>query len=240
MSPRQETLPPALTAALRASAGRAVRIVCAGMPRSGSTWLYNAARLLLRAAGHSVYGEWIYDYDPEHGCTHEVLKIHHHDETLAATADRVLTSRRDPRDVVASLLKRGWTTGGADALHQISWYVIWHTKWHKVSNLEVVYHELMADQRRALEQVATALQLDLDQARLDVVLAQLEDVRRAAAGAERATRDQDPATLLHPKHIMDGRTGYYAEVVEHETVQEIERRLGTWLRTFGYLPAEPA
>ena len=41
-------------------------ILSAGIPRSGSTWLYNAARLLLSAGGQdSLEAAWIEDYDRE-------------------------------------------------------------------------------------------------------------------------------------------------------------------------------
>jgi len=56
-------------------------VLCAGIPRSGSTWLYNAARLLLaHAAGPArVYGAWVEQYDPSHPEPWHVVKAHEPD-----------------------------------------------------------------------------------------------------------------------------------------------------------------
>ena len=81
-------------------------ILCAGIPRSGSTWLYNAARMLAShpARGdHPVYGAWIEHYDPSNPARVHVVKVHEPDEKLAWRASAVLTSRRDLRT-----LRRLW------------------------------------------------------------------------------------------------------------------------------------
>lgn len=97
-------------------------VVCNGMPRSGSTYQYNLARMVVRAAGlgvaHSyldpgfndmpgdgwpaeVFQEWIDDD------AHHVVKMHEaHPVAVDALSDghvRLLYIHRDIRDVAASL-----------------------------------------------------------------------------------------------------------------------------------------
>ena len=86
--------------------------VCAGMYRSGSTWLHNAVRLILaRAGAPGLAAGWIANKD--FLLTHEtsVVKVHAFEEDLAGREGAiVLTSHRDLRDIMASL-QRKFNTG---------------------------------------------------------------------------------------------------------------------------------
>ena len=57
-------------------------ILIAGMKRSGSTWMYNAVRLMLKDAGKDVYGCWIDDYDESNTAEFHVVKTHKWDKDL--------------------------------------------------------------------------------------------------------------------------------------------------------------
>ena len=79
------------------------------MPRSGSTWLYNAARLLLRRApqgGADLSGGWIGDWRRLPKRRRLLLKVHEFDPFLAKKARLVLYSYRDLRDALASCRRK--------------------------------------------------------------------------------------------------------------------------------------
>lgn len=83
-------------------------VLCAGMTRSASTWLYNAARLLV---SHSVdtdisYG-WINDFKHLPPRYNAVIKLHKYEPELVRNSTHILYSYRDIRDVLASM-KRVW------------------------------------------------------------------------------------------------------------------------------------
>ncbi len=96
-----------------------VVVVAAGMPRSGSTWQYNCARLILKHLGLSNVTTGFVDtessfffnlMDEEQGSRVFLIKAHRFVVRLAQRADVILTSHRDLRDVFASLRDHCATT----------------------------------------------------------------------------------------------------------------------------------
>jgi len=82
-------------------------ILAAGTQRSGSTWAFNVARLILSNQDTSLKATWIDDYVPG-GETSALLKIHSPDDQWSEKAATVLTCHRDLRDIIVSLHDRGW------------------------------------------------------------------------------------------------------------------------------------
>lgn len=76
-------------------------VVVAGLYRSGSTWQYNAVRLILEAAGHDVRVGELEDCAPDHEGA-QVIKWHRWAPDLARAADVVLTSYRPMAQAAAS------------------------------------------------------------------------------------------------------------------------------------------
>ena len=92
--------------------GGSVRVVAAGLSRSGSTWQFNALRILLQhaaaAAGlaesevGSAHGHSIDELQP---CLNKrvcVVKVHEFMPRVLLQADAVFLTHRDPRDVLLS------------------------------------------------------------------------------------------------------------------------------------------
>ena len=92
--------------------GGSVRIVAGGLSRSGSTWQFNALRILMQHAAKSVglsestvfsaHGHSIDDLQP---CLKEricVVKVHEFLPRVLVQADAVFVTHRDPRDVLLS------------------------------------------------------------------------------------------------------------------------------------------
>ena len=73
-------------------------ILSAGMPRSGSTWLYNVIRLLISNSPQSVenfISGWVNDFDNVYDLKkasydkYILIKIHNYDEALVNQADYI-------------------------------------------------------------------------------------------------------------------------------------------------------
>ena len=80
-------------------------ILSAGMPRSGSTWLYNAARLLLissSSVGNNLSSGWIEDLGTLSKKEVMLIKIHDLPKFLSKKSQIILYSYRDLRDALAS------------------------------------------------------------------------------------------------------------------------------------------
>lgn len=202
--------------------------ICAGMPRSGSTWLYNAVRCLALRAGADVYGAWIQQYDPGNPASIHVLKIHQFDDRVARYGSRVFTSRRDLRDVAASLIRRKWNTP-ENVLDSLDFCVTAHRLWRRFTRHELVYEILHRFQLEEMAHLADLMGLDL-------AMDQVQETKREVAGLapEPGAPDGSPPTLLHRQHVLDGRSGYYGAVLSPELIETINTRYEDWLREFGY------
>jgi hypothetical protein len=208
-------------------------VLCAGIPRSGSTWLYNAVRLLLmRSAGESgVYGAWIEQYDPAKSAAWHVVKVHEPNESLLWRAKIALTSRRDLRDIAASAWKRGWINDEPTAAAFVDNVVRQHAFWKDRCGYEMVYETMRCDPTAELRRIANVL----DARVTDTDIAQVSQQIDALAFDDSNAGPFDPATLLHKRHIADGGVGYHTETLPAALVEKISERYGTWLREKGYI-----
>lgn len=204
-----------------------------GMNRSGSTLLYNAARLMLLdqvGAENLGYG-WISDWPNLERRRYLLVKLHELDLDLAAAAHVVFYSFRDVRDVLASA-QRVWgqkPTAEA-ATHQIAQ----HRHWSSVADLVVRYETLLDDRAVMLERLARVLgAANIDVEALGAALDRLD-----GAPAEGPAGAYDPVSLLHPGHRTDGRHGSWIGALDPVLVRRIEREHRDWFIENGYALTE--
>jgi hypothetical protein len=206
-------------------------VLATGAYRSASTWLYNAVRLALCADGRVVYGRF-YDatYDPQHPAPTHVIKVHRYIPELCDVARRCLTSIRDPRDLVASAVRRGLIAPNPEvaAAFAEEAVLLGYERWRHHAAAIVRYEELVAgDPRDVLARILTALApLGVEHADPDTLAAQLAALQCGA----RYNRE----TLLWPNHITDGGIGVYGKTLPYATITRIEERLGDWMASNGY------
>ena len=203
-----------------------MRIVCAGMKRSGSTWLYNVARLVCVAHGKTKgCFEDVFAHDPDLATL--VVKTHRFNEAFLFGADRVLTSRRDPRDVAASAVRRGLCRPGpVEVVRFLTKTIVdEYAHWRRYSHLDVAYEEMIADRPAAVEAVAAAIGVSADAREISAMVEALPVGGPA-----------DPEILLHRDHFTDGRVGTYDRTLRPETVGAVEAVFGQWMEDNGYQP----
>ena len=206
-------------------------VIAAGAYRSGSTWLYNAARLALRKAGHSVYGRF-YDgtYEPEDPARFHVVKVHRFDEEVLEVADIVLTSIRDPRDIAASAVRRGLIGVDTDEVEAFVAEAVLagYARWRPHAALVLRYEELRAGAGR--DYLARLLEIlapyGADRVDVDDLLRELDALRPTTA--------YDRETLLWPNHVTDGRVHGYRDTLPAAAIRRIEDRFGDWMDANGY------
>ena len=166
----------------------------AGVPRSGSTWAFNAARRLLELSGTALQAAWIADYRPEDPAPVHLVKAHKPEE-VTFTPDIVLTTRRRPEACLASLIRMGWLKNEPEAIRR-SW--AWHHRlyahWQARSDLEIAYGEITGAPEAALDRLAAVLDLSLPPGATAAVAAELAALQAPGTG------HYDPVTLLHPGH----------------------------------------
>ncbi len=212
--------------------------VCAGMTRSGSTWVYNAVRMLLEKAGcPDLAAGWIAEKEKLLTHRNAVVKTHAFDDGLAGGADVVLVSHRDLRDVVASLhrmfqMEVSVTTVRGAYLNYV--------KWAEIAAYDLHYEHLLTNKLSELRAIAAVLKLSpptLENLPYETILREID---RQAYTAERATElGHDAVNLLHHGHITDGRHRSWENCVPGEIVASIEEEFRDWMVAKGYLAPPP-
>jgi len=213
--------------------------LAAGIPRSGSTWMFNALRLFLNKKYDRVYTAWVAEIDEVRAAEADAVLIKLHDPApaLAATASRIFTSHRDLRDIVVSLRDMGWANDQAKMIEMATKIRGFHDFWSGRAALDIRYADIIATPEIVLSDIAKACEFDFTAEEL------------ATIGRELATLDGDPElravhdamTLMHAKHRFDGRPNRFVDALARGTADEIVALHGDWLDRMGYdLTLQPA
>lgn len=200
-------------------------ILVAGIPRSGSTWVYNCIRLILIYKYQSVYSCWIDDYDPDNPCDIHLVKIHDPDD-IPAHVDEVYTSRRDIRDVAASIKRMGWDNK-ANFIRQLDEYIEkYHKYWVLRTRFEVEFSDIRSRPLALVETMGHSLGAHLDGMEAKMIFSKLVAISPGP--------NYDKRTLLHPHHISENDASY-AHFLGEDMAAQITNRYQDWLRRYLYL-----
>lgn len=206
-------------------------VLSAGMPRSGSTWLYNALRLMLVQrfpAPEDLVCGWVGDIGrlpTDAAC--RLLKIHEWDADLVAQADFVAWSYRDLRDAMASQHRK---FGGALSLTFADYLVRQDARWLSRADHVMRYEDMLIDPQRELIRLSQALALPgVDPAALQQ---ELDGLSYDSDGPRNGTYHE--RTLLHRDHRTDGRAGSWRNGMPVDLAQQIVTAHAGWFRARGY------
>lgn len=205
-------------------------ILSAGLPRSGSTLLYNLLRLTLvhhlNDDEHLSCG-WIEDMRTVPFGNYTLLKLHNHEEDLTRRSDLIVYSYRDIRDVLASQQRK---FGTPPSLNLADHLVSQHDSWCQSAHIQIRYEDFDTKrQSQLVKEIANHLDL-ANHIRPHQVIHQLEALPKTSETSEK----YDPDTLFHPGHITDGRHGSWKNQLEQDLVKAVEAKHGDWLTNHGY------
>lgn len=171
-------------------------IVIAGIYRSGSTWMFNAVRGILEAAGirYATINSWKLELSIVPDCwEYSITKVRGYDTLLANSADFVFTSYRSIADVRASLVRfRGEQVANSlmPTAHE-NW-----SKWRKISRYDMKYSVMVANPEIPIACIARELGLAVD------CTGVVEWMKTNCVPP--TDKDYDPVTLLFRNHITSG------------------------------------
>jgi len=204
-------------------------MVTAGMPRSGSTWLYNAVRLLLEYTGKLDIGAgWISDFNSFKNHDVVILKIHYFEPVIANNATMILYSYRDIRDALASFKRK---FGNEPSIEQARKFIHNDIQWREKASYIMKYEDMIAAQEETLRKIAGCL--GITNANLMQII---EDITAMTYDKGEKRNDvYNMENLLHKNHITDGRHGSWDGYVPEELIAQIENEFREWLHCNGYL-----
>ncbi len=198
------------------------------MSRSASTWLYNAARLLVSQNVNSdISCGWIHDFECLPTETDAVIKLHNYDAELVRHSSHVLYSYRDIRDVLASM-KRIWnkkpTIETADRLVSL------YQKWTSSADYVVRYDEILADKNQVIERMAETLAISNPDPQSIV-----DQISKMSYFSEGPKTVHNQINLLHKRHVTDGSSNSWHGHVKPGLISKIERKHRSWFVENGFL-----
>ncbi|MDD8059335.1 sulfotransferase domain-containing protein [Shewanella metallivivens] len=203
-------------------------ILIATMPRSGSTWLFNCVREIHKSKKLDFYSCWIDDYSPSNPSKIHIVKVHSPEHRLSSQADVIISTRRDIRNVLVSLMRMGWieneeTTVLKEAARLVDSV---HPFWKNKSNFEIEYTRILNEPNNLVDEVCSVLEIESDKATVDDVLHFLAETK--------APTKYDKETQLHPNHISSMKTDFRSEL-SPDIVNKIEVSYRKWLTDNAYL-----
>jgi len=134
-----------------------VVLLSAGMPRSGSTWMFNALRLLLKGCPGvftQVGSGWFQDLARLRDNPFILLKLHFHMSPLADCARAIFYSYRDIRDAMASQQRR---FGGPAEMAWADEYVRSHEMWMRCADYTMKYEHMLCDKDAIIADLTEAI-----------------------------------------------------------------------------------
>ncbi len=204
-------------------------VLVTGIPRSGSTWLFNSARLLLGRKYPRMQCVWVENYTPTEDVDALLVKIHETDERWRGAADCQLCSRRDLRDIAASTASMGWAKCDAEMIAAASNARKMHEFWSPSAAVDIAYERMRSEPVGCLQEIGYALGIKMrDDEVADVV--QRVPVRPSEIGND----GYDPITLLHDRHVNDGRPGRWRNQLPSSVAEAIWAENKVWLIANGY------
>jgi len=199
-----------------------MKIICAGMKRSGSTWLYNVVRTV--TGERSCFEDQLNHMNIR---TVGVVKTHRFSIDLAFGADKIFVSHRDLRDVAASAVLRGMINNRAtDIIKFLFKEVEQYNQWRQISNYDMKYEEMIEDKYKEVAKIIQAIRPTAP-----------VNARRVYDYTERIKpgRLYNPNTLLWPDHFTRIYPGYYKDVLATDTIKAIETLFRDYMIERGYL-----
>lgn len=171
-------------------------IVSAGFYRSGSTWMFNAIRLILDEFTDDYYSCWEQDYNPKNPAKYHLVKVHRWRPKLYKDAHLVFTSFRELEGIKGSMQRR------ADILNDerfsnetkfqhIDAYLVDLLKWQRKSNYFLWFRFIREQPVHEIEKIAGVLGMNV---RCLKVFKRLNELKEPHTGF-------DPVTLIHANHI---------------------------------------
>lgn len=212
-------------------------IICAGMPRSGSTWLFNAVRLLLKRSHEQVYGAWIEDFnfwkfmrEGKRGSA-LVLKVHSKNSVLEKHSDTVLYSIRDLRDAIPSSM-RMWKWDIERAMKSYKNQIaVNFPAWSAASSYTMRYEEMLKSPEKILHDLSLAL--NVKNYNRAAILNALKEMNYYSTENRNDVHNLD--NLYHKGHITREPGAEKSDETRTRYAKLVETEFSDWLKENNYL-----
>lgn len=200
-------------------------IYSAGVPRSGSTLLFNILRITLEHAYKDKLATfWIEDLERKSCKKINLIKTHHLNKIDMMRSYCTFYSYRDIRDVLVSRLRK---FGKEPTIEIVRYHINMHQLVKEMGCYTVRYESMIADIERTIRSVVNELKLEIDPL---IIKSQLPDPSANKAPEE----GHDEKTLFHKGHITGTKQREWEKILSKELQDQIHREFEWWFKENGY------
>lgn len=213
------------------------RILCGGMNRSGSTWIFNLLRLIVSKSykSENVYLSWIGDYDPDNPALVHLVKAHVFADAEPFCWDYTISSYRDLRAVAGSMIRMEWIAPKSDTIIPfLTRYIEEEAAWERVANDIVRYESIFDRSIEITSAISRALSIDLDEWELRGISDHLRSMRPSNDNPDGGIDNADPITMLHAGHRSSGSDEDAIGYVPLDVAVDIELNFSDWFKDRNY------
>ena len=223
-------------------------LVC-GMHRSGSTLVWQITRLLLEGQPglRNPRDVELKDFAAAAADPNDLLmaKVHYRptftEEEFPREGAIYLYTYRDLRDAIASLYRKGRYTkrdprrGPRNSRLAARRELAGNDMWTSMPGVWIAkYEDFRDDVPGLVRNLATTLQIDLTEERLDAICAEVDiDAQKQRVQAALVVGIDEDSRITQ-NHITDGREGAWRDTLTEGELGAIELESGAWLVTHGY------
>ncbi|MEE8428667.1 MAG: hypothetical protein V3S33_04105 [Gammaproteobacteria bacterium] len=210
--------------------GETSLIIAAGMQRSASTWLYNAARAVLcsnPAIQENLSAGWVDDWDLLPHSRYCLIKTHTFEPTLVTRAQFLLYSYRDVRDVLASMKRKFNFTPTVENVGKL---IYQHSQWIEKADFVMRYETMLGEKEPIIAALADLFGIEnVEPASINE---QLNALSYRSQGQKNPTYHN--VNLYHQGHFTDGRHGSWVDTLDSSLVKQIEDKYRSWFDANDY------
>jgi len=146
-----------------------MRILVAGIYRSGSTWLFNAVKLIAEASTEQEFTTAFYQSEQYNYRDEEfvIVKTHKYYPNIIRDFDFIFTSNRDPLDIFYSMQnvhKKGISSEYRNASNflGLNEFTGWLEEWNNHTDYCMEFEQMMEDKKQVLTDIADVMGVDVD------------------------------------------------------------------------------
>jgi hypothetical protein len=223
-------------------------IVVCGVPRSGSTLLFNLIRELVKIELDRLDGFFTTEIEYQNLLSKErsffVKKNHEVSWLLIKRIKSNLSlgffTHRDIRDVVVSLMQKGWMQDFNTWIERKGLHTMVNNSliYASVKNMNTIsYEELTNDRLTVVNNIKKILNLDhVDESSMKMIVrnSSIEEIRKKIENIS-VDDEYDRATHLHKDHIADAEMGKWRRHLSDDQVEVINAISREYLIRFNYL-----
>lgn len=211
-----------------------MNVLVSTVPRSGSTLLFNMCRLLFEKA-HGVentYANWCQFHQKEKEKKYNVIKIHNRDAEYTNWSNKILTSIRDIRYIIASYAdfnKKFKINDPTNMRNVCKGFLQILDSNCKVSDYIFKYEDYLVDPYKIVSDVTRCLEIPLEKIKPEEIVKQLEKIKNAKYNSLDRQKTQ-----MHPNHISPKTNSHITDRLTIEQLHFIESNFAWFFEKYNY------